>query len=75
MGKFVAFKKVRTRKGIERRFISTATSPTAKKFISDQKRAGQFGSGNFVAFRIVKNKKAFKIQGFKVAKKGTPFRN
>lgn len=74
MAKYIAFKKINTKNGIKRIPISSGSSKSVRKFISSQKRAGQFTSGNYVAFRIVKNKKAFKINNVPVAKKGTPFK-
>ncbi len=71
MTRFAFFKKLPS----GRRLVATSKAKTVKKAIQDNKRAGVFTSGNFVAFRIVKKKKAHKIDGIKVAKKGTPFKN
>ena len=72
MARYAFFKK--TNSG--RRLVATSSkSPSARKAIQDNKRAGVFSSGNFVAFRIVKDKKAYKIDGVPVSKKGIPFRH
>jgi len=58
----------------DRTLVFSGRGKTTSAVIKNVKRAGVLRSGNFVAFRIVKDKKAFKIDGIRVSKKGKPFK-
>jgi len=65
------FKKTKSGRKLEGIWNGKST----RSVIRDVRRAGVLTSGEFVAFSISKSKKAFKIEGIPVNKKGIPFKH